>query len=173
MRINADCFIKYYIRFDRQDIKVVWTAVWKGRPGQTVYPRASSEATSCGYEMRFRDLGFHFADIATLYELLRTDETGGRNTPARFAPAAAPTARPVGVPPVKSIFLTYGCWHNSFPTSVPKPGKIFNILFGNPASVHMRPNSITDTGANSDGFTITEFPVAIAGAIFFIAISIG
>jgi hypothetical protein len=53
-------------------------------------------------------------------------------TPARFAPAAAPTCLPVAVPPVKSTFLTWGCEQRACPVWGPKPGTTLKTPGGNP-----------------------------------------
>ena len=70
------------------------------------------------------------------------------------------------VPPVKEIALILGCATIAFPTVVPKPCTIFKTPFGKPASCSISPNRNAVKGVISLGFATTQFPAAIAGAIF-------
>src|SRR4030095_4397989 len=73
---------------------------------------------------------------------------------------------PAFVLPVKEIAFISGCLMIASPVVFPLPCTIFNTPLGNPASLQMRLNKKAVTGVISDGFAITQFPAANAGAIF-------
>lgn len=91
---------------------------------------------------------------------------------------------------VTSTFLIYGLETSSFPVVFPGPGRTERTPGGTttehqylrtstlsmnipPAPAAISANSKIEIGASSDGFTITEFPAANAGAIFLIAMRSG
>ena len=108
----------------------------------------------------------------------------GKTTLAAFPPSSQETrfsvpaasrliACPVAVEPVRSIFATSGCSQIARPAVGPNPGTMLTTPSGRPASWQMRPNSSTESGASSDGLSTIVFPVASAGAIFFVAMRSG
>ena len=73
---------------------------------------------------------------------------------------------PVVVPPVNEIALILGCSTIACPVEVPNPCTIFKTPFGKPASLQISPNKYAVIGVISLGLATTQFPAAIAGAIF-------
>src|SRR5688572_5596631 len=73
---------------------------------------------------------------------------------------------PARVLPVNEIALICGCLIMASPVVSPRPFTIFNTPSGNPASLQILASKKAVIGVTSDGFAITQFPEASAGAIF-------
>ena len=74
---------------------------------------------------------------------------------------------------MKAIFATSLCSASAFPASAPKPVTTLKTPFGMPASIANSAILSVAREDSSDGFKTTEFPIAIAGANFQDAITIG
>ena len=88
-------------------------------------------------------------------------------------PAVLMMCLPTAVEPVKAILSTRGCLIRASPAILPKPGNILMTPSGKPAYNTNSPNFKAVKGVFSAGLRTTVHPVAIAGAIFKIAIRKG
>src|SRR5690554_880132 len=73
---------------------------------------------------------------------------------------------PVVVPPVNEIALVNSWRTIASPAVCPNPCTIFKTPFGKLMSSITLHNKYAVYGVTSEGFATTQFPVAIAGAIF-------
>src|SRR6476646_4056812 len=73
---------------------------------------------------------------------------------------------PARVLPVNEIAFICGLLIIASPVFFPVPCKMLSTPGGNPAWLQIFPNKKAVTGLNSEGFAITQFPAASAGAIF-------
>lgn len=80
---------------------------------------------------------------------------------------------PILVEPVKVMQSTSMCMASASPTVLPKPGSTLNTPSGMPASLARPAMRRAVSGDFSEGFRITELPVASAGPSFQQAITSG
>ena len=78
--------------------------------------------------------------------------------------------RPASVDPVNATLSTRGSVTMASPVGTPGPGRTLTTPGGMSDSWITRASSIAVTGVSAAGFSTTVLPVAMAGAIFQIAI---
>ena len=80
----------------------------------------------------------------------------------RFSDAAAATALPARVEPVKDTMSMSGCFEMASPTSAPVPVTMLNTPAGRPTSSMTSARMKASSGATSLGLSTTVQPAAIA-----------